>query len=199
MEKKNKVEQLKDMMKAKKEAEEAKAKAAAEATQTDEQGDTDKMAEQIKAAEDQAKEHYDKLLRVMADFENFKKRIERERMEQSKYSNQSLICDLLPVLDDFDRVLDHIPKEATTEVAAIADGVRLIQNHFLAALGKHGFTPLDTAVGKPFDPNEHEAVAHIESKDHKEGNVAVEHRRGWKLHDRIVRAAAVSVSKGPKL
>lgn len=184
---KTKVEQLKDMMKAKKVAEE---KVVPEETSTDE------ISAQIKAAEDEAKAHYDKLLRVMAEFENFKKRIERERLEHLKYSNQSLICDLLPVVDDFDRVLDHIPKDAAPEAAAIADGIKIVQNHFMTALSKHGFHPLESSIGKGFDPCQHEAVSHIESGEYPEGSVAIEHRRGWKLHDRVVRAATVSVSKG---
>ncbi|MBI2974843.1 MAG: nucleotide exchange factor GrpE [Deltaproteobacteria bacterium] len=108
MEKKTKVDQLKDMLKAKKEAEEKAA--AAEAAQKDPEQpslNSEEMSAQIKAAEDEAKAHYDKLLRVMAEFENFKKRIERERIEHLKYSNQSLILDLLPVLDDFDRIISR--------------------------------------------------------------------------------------------
>ena len=211
---KTKVEKLKDMMKAKKEAEEKKGSARPEPVEgradevplrgssfdkltmssprTDESDSaaaTDEIDTQIKAAEDEAKAHYDKFLRVMADFENFKKRIERERIEQAKYSNQSLIHDLLPVMDDFDRVLEHVPKE-------LVDGIKLVQNHFMTALSKHGLVALEPSLGKPFDPNQHEAIAHVESDEYPEGVVCMEHRRGWKLHDRIVRAATVSVSKG---
>jgi molecular chaperone GrpE len=222
MEKKSKVDQLKDMMKAKKEAEERKqtppsSSAAApladrppppppngRRTGAGEEGGsvagdsaaTDEMESQIKAAEDEAKAHYDKLLRVMAEFENFKKRIERERVEQAKYANQSLIHDLLPVMDDFDRVLEHIPKDTTPEINAIVDGIKLVQNHFMTALAKHGLVALEPSAGRPFDPNEHEAVAHIENDEHPEGTVCMEHRRGWKLHDRVVRPATVAVSKG---
>jgi len=202
-----KVNQLKDMMKAKKEAADRKTtintKVEQQSAKIDEDNQqnadqsADEITSQIKAAESEAKEHYDKLLRVMAEFDNYKKRIEREKIEQAKYANQSLICDLLPVLDDFDRVLGHIPGEATSEVAAIADGIKLIQSHFLGGLQKHGFSPLDPSVGKKFDPTSQEAVAHIESEV-PEGCVAIEHRRGWRLHDRIVRAAMVTVSKGPK-
>lgn len=214
MEKKSKVEQLKDMMKAKKEAEEKKGTVRPEPVEeradevplrgssfdkltmssprtdeTDTAVSTDEMGSQIKAAEDEARAHYDKFLRVMAEFENFKKRIERERIEQAKYSNQSLIHDLLPVMDDFDRVLEHVPKE-------LVDGIKLVQNHFMAALSKHGLVALEPSLGKPFDPNHHEAVAHVESDEFPEGAVCMEHRRGWKLHDRVVRAATVAVSKG---
>lgn len=217
-----KVEKLKEMMKAKKEAEEKKGSARPEPVEgrTDEapvrgststlqtaggqaqrtnepdSAATDEMGLQIKAAEDEAKAHYDKLLRVMAEFENFKKRIERERIEQAKYANQSLIHDLLPVMDDFDRVLEHIPKETTPEINAIVDGINLVQNHFMTALSKHGLVALEPALGKPFDPNQHEAVAHVESDEYPEGTVCMEHRRGWKLHDRVIRAATVAVSKG---
>lgn len=192
---KTKVEQLKDMMKAKKEVE-VKKEAEIQKEQLTEQAASEDITAQIKSAEDEAKAHYDKLLRVLAEFENFKKRIGREQADHAKYANQSLICDLLPVVDDFDRVLDHIPKDASAEVAAIADGIKIIQNHFMTALSKHGFHPLESSTGQNFDPCRHEAVAHIESEEHPEGTVAIEHRRGWKLHDRVVRAATVSVSKG---
>ena len=205
MEKKTKVDQLKEMMKAKEKAEtrNKKSETAGQMLENgeqkpEEQISSENITAQIKAAEDEAKAHYDKLLRVMAEFENFKKRIERERIEHLRYSNQSLITELLPVLDDFDRVLNHIPQEATQDIAALADGVKLIQNHFMNTLSKYGLMPLESSVGKPFDPSQHEAVAHIESAEHPEGAVAMEHRRGWKLHDRIIRAATVSVSKGNK-
>lgn len=195
---KNKVEQLKEMMKAKKDAEE-KAKIVEQKVEeaVKDQAETDEISAQIKAAEDEAKAHYDKLLRVMAEFENFKKRIERERLEQTKYSNQSLIHDLLPVIDDLDRVLEHLPKEPTPEVTAIADGVKIVQNHFSSALSKHGLLPLESALGKPFDPGIHEAVAHVENGDSPDGTVIMEHRKGWKLHDRILRATMVTVAKAP--
>lgn len=192
---KTKVDQLKEMLKGKKETEEKK-EAEAQKEQAPAQITSEDITAQIKSAEDEAKAHYDKLLRVMAEFENFKKRIGREQADHAKYANQSLICDLLPVVDDFDRVLDHIPKDTSAEVAAIADGIKIIQNHFMTALSKHGFRPLESSVGKIFDPCQHEAVAHIENEEYPEGSVAIEHRRGWKLHDRVVRAATVSVSKG---
>jgi len=190
---KTKVDQLKDMMKAKKEAEEKKDQMQQTAEQKPE---SDEMSLQIKAAEDEAKAHYDKFLRVMAEFENFKKRMDRERQEHAKYANQSLLHDLLPVMDDFDRVLSHIPKETITEVAAIADGVKITRDHFINALSRYGLTPLESAIGKPFDPTIHEAVTHIETNEHSEGTVTAEHRKGWKLYDRIIRAAMVSVAKG---
>jgi molecular chaperone GrpE len=191
MENKTKVDQLKDIMKAKKEAEEKKQEPKTEQ-------DVEGLMSQFKAAEDEAKAHYDKLLRVMAEFENFKKRIDRERMEHAKYANQSLIIDLLPVMDDFDRVLAHIPENANAEVKTIVEGIKLVQNHFMTALEKHGFSQIESCVGKPFDPNMHEAIGHVESNDFAEGIVAVEHRRGWKLCDRVVRPAMTSVSNGKK-
>ncbi|PIR16469.1 MAG: nucleotide exchange factor GrpE [Deltaproteobacteria bacterium CG11_big_fil_rev_8_21_14_0_20_49_13] len=199
---KNKVEQLKEMMKKKKEAEEkgsgVQGIGSGEKQDPDNAeplANTDELSNQIKAAEDEAKEHHDKLLRVMAEFENFKKRIEREKMEQAKYANQSLLHDLLPVMDDFDRVLEHIPKDPSPEIAGIADGVKIIQNHFIVALSKHGLVTLDSEPGQTFDPNFHDAVANIGSEQ-PEGTLAMVHRKGWKLHDRVIRPATVSVSKG---
>jgi len=194
---KTKVDKLKELMKGKKAMEEKqRVSPAPPPGETPAEEDAAReVSAQIKAAEDEAKAHYDKLLRVMAEFENFKKRIERERTEQAKYANQTLIHDLLPVVDDFDRVLDHIPQDPLPEIEAIASGVRLIQNHFMTALGRHGFTQLERSVGKAFDPTVHEAVAQVENKEYPEGTVVQEHRKGWKLYDRIVRPATVSVAK----
>lgn len=203
---KTKVDQLKEMMKTKKEVEEKNTPSprpspSHQTTGGQARGESEgggELAAKLKATEDASKENYDKFLRVMAEFENYKKRNERERAEQAKYCNQSLLHDLLPVFDDFDRVLNHIPANPPLEIVSIVDGVKLTQNHFISALSKHGLVPLENTVGKTFDPNEHEAVAHIESTEFNEGAVAAEHRRGWKLHDRIIRAATVAVSKGKK-
>jgi molecular chaperone GrpE len=205
---KTKVDKLKEMMKAKKDASDKKSNVEQkmdekmqklDSTNPDDtvpEGSAEDIESQIKAAENEAKSHYDKLLRVMAEFENFKKRIERERMEQAKYANQALITEILPVLDDLDRVFEHLPQEASNEVKTITDGVRLVQNHLLATLSKHGLAVIEAKVGEAFDPAKHEAVAHIASKDAPEGTVAMGHRKGYQLNDRLIRAAMVSVSRG---
>lgn len=204
---KNKVDELRKVLQGKATAKQKQDKGSpvaetkpAEATTSTDAGVSDadmrQMEEQIQAAEKEAKDHYDKLLRVMAEFENFKKRMEREKESFYKYSNEGIVCDLLPVIDNMDKVLEHIPEDAAPEVKAIADGVELVKKQLCDTLGKYGMNCVD-AVGAPFDPNCHEAIAHVESDD-DEGVVVLEHRKGYKLHDKLIRASMVSVSKGKK-
>jgi len=198
------VDKLKEMMNAKKVAEKQRHKEPSKkqanreesAPQEASQTSADDVLEQIRSAENEAKEHYDKLLRVMAEFENFKKRMEKEHLEQAKFSNQSLISEILPVLDDLDRAIEHIPQDAEGEVKALAEGVGMVQKHLLACLSKYGLCQVSSSPGTPFDPNTQEAVASVECKEHPEGTVAMEHRKGWMLHDRLIRPSMVSVSKG---
>ena len=149
---------------------------------------------QIRAAEEEAKNHYDKLLRVMAEFENFKKRMEREKTEHLQYSNEKVLADMLPVLDDFDRILEHIPKDHSEDVDNLAHGMELVRKNMLSALAKHGLHEVE-ALGSPFDPNVHEAVSTAAADDAESNTVIEVHRKGYLLGDRLLRAAMVTVSK----
>jgi len=191
---KTKVEKLKEMMKAKKEAEDKKAEE--EKNIAEEKVNIDEMLSQIKSAEEDAKAHYDKLLRVMAEFENYRKRIEREKAEHTKYAGQNIIADMLLPLDDLDRVIEHLPKGESSEIKAISEGIGLVQSHMLSALAKHGLVCVDATPGQQFDPSLHEAVSQVESKEYPSGSIVQIHRRGYQLHDRLIRAPMVSVSKG---
>jgi molecular chaperone GrpE len=149
---------------------------------------------QIRAAEEEAKNHYDKLLRVMAEFENFKKRMEREKSEHLQYSNEKVLVDMLPVLDDFDRVLEHIPKDHSADVDNLAHGMELVRKNMLTALGKHGLHEID-ALGASFDPTVHEAVSTASAEDAESDTVIEVHRKGYMLGDRLLRAAMVTVAQ----
>jgi len=152
------------------------------------------LESQIQAAEKEAKDHYDKLLRVMAEFENFKKRQAREREELTKFSNEKLLSELLPSLDDLDRVLEHVPVDASEEVKKFADGVELARKSLGTTLGKFGLKEVD-AQGEPFDPTHHEAIATVESESAEPGTVIAVHRKGYWLFDRLLRPAMVTVVK----
>lgn len=152
------------------------------------------LSKQIKDAEEEAKQHYDKLLRVMAEFENFKKRMTKERDELTKYGNEKLLEDLLPFLDDLDRVLEHVPMGASEEVKTFADGVALARKNLGATLEKFGLKEVE-AQGQPFDPTQDEAIATVESDSYESGTVITVHRKGYWLFDRLLRPAMVTVSK----
>lgn len=194
---KTKVDELRETLQRKKTAEgKATAQQAEEiAEQASEQAEgAGALEAQIRVAEQEAKEHYDKLLRVMAEFENFKRRMTRERDELVQYGNEKLLSELLPALDDLDRVLDHIPADASQEVRQIADGITLVRKSLASTLEKFGLKEV-AAEGVPFDPNHHEAVGVIESEGHDPGTVITVHRKGYELKDRLLRPAMVTVAK----
>ncbi len=153
------------------------------------------LGEQIRAAEEEAKQHYDKLLRVMAEFENFKKRMGREREELARFSNEKVLSELLPALDDLDRVLEHVPMNASEEVTKFADGVELARKSLGTTLEKFGLKEV-AAQGETFDPTLHEAIAVVESEAHEPNTVMAVHRKGYLLFDRLLRPAMVTVAKG---
>jgi molecular chaperone GrpE len=195
---KTKVDELRDVLKAKREAgarEKAPPKEEEKKRPPEEEGiEAEELARQIRAAEEEAKGHYDKLLRVMAEFENFKKRMNNEREGLVRYGNEKLLSALLPALDDLDRVLDHISPDASEEAKKISDGVELVRKSLHNTLEKFGLKEVP-AQGRQFDPSYHEAVAVVESGAHKPGMVMAVHRKGYHLFDRLLRAAMVTVAK----
>jgi molecular chaperone GrpE len=151
------------------------------------QGEQDTLA----AACRERDEYYDLLLRKTAEFDNYRKRVERERREQAAFEVAALLETLLPVLDDFERALKA---DGVENPDAYRDGIRLIYRQFVDLLGRHGVTAID-AVGTDFDPRVHQAVVTEASPSHREGEVIEEFRRGYKIGDRLLRPAMVKVAK----
>ncbi|HTM02688.1 MAG TPA: nucleotide exchange factor GrpE [Vicinamibacterales bacterium] len=133
----------------------------------------------------------DRLLRTAAEFDNYRKRMERERRELSEYAAASVVRDLLPILDNFERALQA---PAGAEADTFRKGVELIHKQMLDLLMKRGVKPIE-ALGTDFDPNFHEAVIHEVSDAHREGEVMQELQRGYMLGDRLLRPAMVKVAK----
>jgi molecular chaperone GrpE len=133
----------------------------------------------------------DRWLRKTAEFDNYRKRIERERREQADQAVVGLLQDLLPVVDDFDRALTV---EAGEGGAAYRKGVELIHGKLHDLLRRYGVTPID-ALGADFDPNLHQAVVHEVSPEHREGEVMSELQKGYMIKDRLLRPAMVKVAK----
>ena len=136
-------------------------------------------------------DYKDRWLRKSAEFDNYRRRIERERREQAEQSVVDLMQDLLSVVDDFDRALTV---DAGEGGAAYRKGVELIHGKLHDLLRRHGVKPIE-ALGADFDPNVHQAVMHEESPDHREGEVIGELRKGYTLNDRLLRPAMVKVAK----
>lgn len=139
----------------------------------------------------QRDEYYDLLLRKTAEFDNYRKRIERERREFAENAAADLLTELLPLVDDLERALAVEVDGA--HARAYRDGVELIHRQLLDLLAKRGVQPIE-AVGQPFDPHFHQAVAREPGTTHPEGVVMADLRRGYMLGDRLLRAAMVKVA-----
>jgi len=151
------------------------------------------LEESFKRARDtneRLKDTHERLLRTAAEFDNFKKRAQKERDDAAKFGNERLLKDFLPVMDNLERALDHAEQH---DLQQVIEGVKLVQKLFETTLGRHGVTGF-SAVGKPFDPAVHEALMQQES-DEPANTVLSEMAKGYKLHDRLVRPAAVVVAK----
>ncbi len=135
----------------------------------------------------------DGMLRAAADYDNFRKRMEKERENIICYANEQLISELLPVLDNLERALASEHSDA--EIQGILEGVRMISGHLHEVLTKCGLETL-RSVGHPFDPNIHEAVGVLKGSEHEEGTVATELQKGYKLKGKVLRPSIVHVSGG---
>jgi molecular chaperone GrpE len=153
-----------------------------------------RLREALEAKSREAEEHRDRYLRGAAEFDNARKRVAREREDYTRYANESLLRELLPVLDNFDRALQAARGEPGA--AAVTAGVELIQRELLRVLEKFGVTSF-ASVGQPFDPERHEAIARVPAGGQPEGTVVNETARGYMLNGRVLRPAMVTVAAPP--
>jgi molecular chaperone GrpE len=133
----------------------------------------------------------DRLLRTAAEFDNYRKRVERERRDLFDFAAADVLAELLPIIDNFELALEA---PAPPEAEPFRRGVELIHRQMLDLLRKRGVAPIE-AVGADFDPNLHEAVVHEPSERHRDGEVIEEMRRGYRIGDRLLRPAMVKVAK----
>lgn len=153
--------------------------------------DVVELMQQLDEAKAHAAELENRLLRAQADFENYRRRVQREKEDLAIYANQKLVLNLLPVLDNLDRALGT---PAAPGDEKLRQGVELTARSFRDILAKEGVTAIE-AVGKPFDPNFHEAVMTVESDEHDDETVLSEFQKGYQLGDRVIRPSMVQVSK----
>lgn len=134
----------------------------------------------------------DKYLRLAAEFDNYKRRVQRDQRDTIRFANEKLFKDLLPTLDNLERALQSGREQARIE--GLLEGVDLTYKHFLDTLQKMGIKQV-TSVGETFDPAQHQAVGQVESTTAPENVVVDEYQKGYFLHDRILRPAMVTVAK----
>ncbi|MCR8845823.1 nucleotide exchange factor GrpE [Paenibacillus sp. SC116] len=153
----------------------------------EESNDLQGAVEQAKA---EAEENYQRMLRVQADYDNFRRRTLKEKEDLAKYASSKLVTDLVPILDNFERALSTNP---SSDSDSFSKGVDMIFRQFQQVLEQEGVTAIK-AVGEPFNPEYHQAIMQVESDEYEEGIVVEELQKGYMLKDRVVRPAMVKVS-----
>lgn len=147
---------------------------------------------ELKQAVEEKNELKHKLLRVAAEFDNYRKRVNQEKAELGQYANAELVGALLPVLDDLDRFAQTNPNDM--DVETLHQGIVMVQKKFAKILNEQGLTEMET-VGQPFDPNKHDALMQVEQPDTDPDIVVEEHVKGFEFKDKVLRHAKVIVSK----
>ena len=154
------------------------------------------LREKLDVKEKEVKEHYERYLRQVAEVDNFKKRINREKEDAIRYANENLIKDILPVIDNLERAIAHAQGGGNGK--PLVEGVEMVLRGLLDVFGKHGVVQVP-AVGEVFDPGKHEAMAQVESSQYEPNTVVDEHHRGYLLRDRLLRPALVTIAKAPQV
>jgi molecular chaperone GrpE len=153
----------------------------------------DRLRAELDAAQTQASEHMATLQRTAADFANYKRRTAEDRERELGLASEFLLRKVLVIADDFDRALDAMPAELQS--VSWIEGIVLLDRKLRALLDSEGVTPIE-AVGRPFDPREHEAIATVPATGKPDGEVVAEVQRGYRVRDRVLRPAMVAVAGG---
>ena len=148
---------------------------------------------EIKKLKEEKEQLHDQLLRKIAEFDNYKKRTEREFFERVQNATEKLIVNLLPVLDDMERSIEHAQQHGN-EVESLIQGSELIYKKLLAILEKEGLESLPS-VGEDFNPEKHDALMQADSKEYESGKIINEHQRGYLLNGKVIRHSQVIVAK----
>jgi len=151
------------------------------------------MEARVESLEQEAKEAHDRFLRVSAEFENYKKRAAREMDDFRKFSNESFVKAMLPVVDNLDRAIESSSNDEHANTSVV-EGVNMTLNEILKVFEQFGVRPFES-MGKTFDPGFHQAVMQEENEDHPDNTVLNELQKGYLIHDRLLRPAMVVVSK----
>lgn len=149
----------------------------------------------LKEEAEKSKEYWDRILRLQADFENTRKRLEREKEDFIKFANKSIILELLNILDDLERTVE-LAQSKQQDLASFLKGVEMILAHLYEMLKEYGVKPIETE-GKLFDPFYHEALMQVENKELPENTIIEELQKGYLLNERVIRTAKVKIAKKP--
>jgi molecular chaperone GrpE len=150
--------------------------------------------QELAASREEAAKNRDLYLRTLADLENYRKRVQREKEDLSRFANENLLRELLPVLDNLERAIEHARSDQGG--GGILQGVEMTLSQLAKVMEKAGIKPV-LAVGEPFDTARHEAIGQEESSEHAPQTVVRELQRGYLLNDRLLRPAMVLLAKAP--
>ena len=154
------------------------------------------VEDQIEAAKTEASEAKDRMLRLQADWENYRRRTAAERLAEKDRAAEGLVTNLLPVIDDIERAIEHAgATEDDAQLKQFVDGVSAVHAKMLAVLSKEGVEPIDPA-GEPFDPLAHQAVGRVEDAEAYDETVAQVYQKGYRMGERVIRTAMVTVTYG---
>lgn len=155
----------------------------------------EELIKRLDEKSEEAATNYDRWLRVSAELDNYKKRVEKEKAEFLKYAHESLIKELLPIVDNLERAIEHARARKASN--ALVEGIEMVLKSFNDCLGRFKVKPIK-AIGAKFDPNLHEAVTVKENPEEEENTILSELQKGYMLKDRVIRPAMVVVSRQPE-
>ncbi|MBI4209131.1 MAG: nucleotide exchange factor GrpE [Deltaproteobacteria bacterium] len=165
-------------------------------TKREEAPKEESLEQKLQRAEQELQESKNRLLYLQAEFENYRKRMVREKAEFLNYGTEQILKELLPLLDDLERTLEHA--KSHSDLSGLVQGVELVVKKFHSIFENMGVRPIST-VGQKFDPLNHEAIGKEERADIEPGTVIQEVERGYRLKDRLLRAARVTIATEPKM
>ncbi len=187
----NKSQQIKDQQDKEKEIN-AQEKQEEKGNTQQEQTNCQELEKKVEELQAQLNELNDRYLRLAAEYDNYRKRTLKEKADLIKTAGEKVLVDLLPVIDDFDRALEHIEK--ASDIEALKEGVKLIYNHFQKFLKQQGVEEIQ-AVGEPLDTDLHEAIQQVPAEnDEQKGKIVHVVQKGYKLNDKVIRHAKVVVA-----
>lgn len=156
--------------------------------------ETEALQNQLTQALEESKGHQEQYLRTLADMENLRKRTQRDKEELAKFANESILRDILPVIDNLERAVEHAEQAESDD--GLFEGVQMTLTQFNQLLDKFGVEPVD-AIGQPFDPAYHQAMGQLESEEHPINTVVQQMQKGYQLNKRLLRPAFVMLAKAP--
>ena len=152
------------------------------------------LKKKLEGKEEEVKTLYDKLLRTQAEFENYKKRIEKEKSDLRKYAGEGILREIIHTVDNLEMAITHASESDQSK--SISEGIEIILKQLLKSIERFGVKSF-ISIGEMFDPNRHEAVVQMESEEHEPNTIIAESQKGYFLHDRLLRPALVTVTRAP--